>query len=134
MLKVLAVLQLLTLAACVQRHTDVPFDAAVQGEVSQESPVRVSGIFDTTGVGFYSLIGVNARLGTTDCIALILTEADRERAEEINGRRVIVEGHVMFVSDLERLIPTHNGDINGRAWFGTHCTEVALYVTRMAPA
>jgi hypothetical protein len=112
-----------------------PFSAALRGDVPLERDVVLTGVMDTTGINFNSLIGPSAAFGTTQCVALILTASDQSRARRLHGHSVAVRGGVMFLADIERMIPDDLGTVNGRDWTGTPCEgEIALFVRRLDAA
>ncbi|HWL95566.1 MAG TPA: hypothetical protein VNT79_18755 [Phycisphaerae bacterium] len=117
----------------MQQHRILPFAAVVRGDVTDTSGAAVVGKMDTSGVNFYSLVAPNASEDRAECIALILTGADQQRAKRLNGTRVLARGRIIFLADLNQAIPGQIGEINGRAWSGTRCGEVALYVTSLRP-
>ena len=125
---------ILGVACCAGPPVPTPFHSVLRGEVTDTSTVAVSGKIDTTGVNFYSLFDGGASVAGSDCIALVLTDSDQQRAKLLNGKPVRVRGKIMFQADLNRILPNQSGEINGRAWSGTRCTgETVLYVTELKP-
>jgi hypothetical protein len=132
MWKSLIVLAVIFLAACARQHTMLPFSLVLRGEIEEPLRVSVSGKMDTSGISFYSLIQAEDSLGSANCIALILTDSDQARAEQLHGHSVLVRGRILYLADLIQMIPSQRGQINGRDWAGTACEgEVAIYVTRL---
>lgn len=132
MQKSLTALVVICLAACAHQHTILPFGEVVKGELGDASRVSIVGTMDTSGINFYSLIELSDSPGNRNCIALILSDGDQARADQLHGREVLVRGSVLYLADLARMIPSERGQINGRSWAGTDCEgEVAIYVTHL---
>jgi hypothetical protein len=123
---------ILGIVGCAAPPPTAPFHSVLRGEVAQTPTVAVLGRVDTTGVNFYSLFDVAASVAGTDCIALLLTDRDRRRAKLLDGKQVRVRGKMMFQADLDQILPSQSGEIDGRKWSGTRCTgETVLYVTKI---
>lgn len=135
MFKPLIPIAILGLASCVGPLKTLPFSKVVSGDVPKSSDFSLDGIFDKTGINFYSLVESTDRIGSEQCIPLIMTPSDQERSKLLDGKRVKIEGRAIYLSDLYRVIPTQTGEINGRTWSGTRCaSEVAIFVSRMETA
>lgn len=110
----------------------LPFNLVLRGDIGEPSRVSVSGKMDTSGISFYSLIEAEDSIGSANRIALILTDSDQARAEQLHGQSVAVRGRTIYLADLIQMIPSERGQINGRNWAGTACEgEVAILVTHL---
>lgn len=119
-------------AACAAPERTVPFAQALSGEATSDLKVSIEGTLDTTGIDFYSLFASRGDIRGSACIALILTDAGRKKAKQLNEKRVLVRGKLLFLADLNTLLPDQSGKINGRIWAGTRCTgETAIYVSEL---
>lgn len=111
-------------------RADCAVRSSAQRGATSDLKVSIEGTLDTTGIDFYSLFASRGDIRGSACIALILTDAGLKKAKALNGKRVIVRGKLLFLADLNTLLPDQSGKINGRIWAGTRCTgESAIYVS-----
>ena len=116
--------------ACASQALITPFSDAMSGHIDVSKEVRLLGIMDTKGVNFYSLFSNRSPLNSTDCLALILDRKGQKEAKAVANRSVEVSGRIIPLDQLNEVMPSEYGQIEGRDWSGTRCTgRSVVYVT-----
>lgn len=119
----------LVLCSCVTNLYTVDFSSAFGGDVQKSKDVSIIGYFDNSVINSYSMIENPQDLGTSKCIALLINGVDKKKLENEKRERIRFEGQILYVRDLNSIMPGEYGTINNRDWSGTHCRgEVVIFV------
>jgi hypothetical protein len=105
---------------------------AIKGEIPESKTYSIAGVFDRTGINSHALVASSDDIGAGNCVPLVVSDSDAARADKLHGKKVAVEGGVIFLADLNKVMEGQHGEINGRAWSGTRCeSEVLVVVKRL---
>jgi hypothetical protein len=95
------------------------FEVALHGDVPPD--VEFDGKLDSIGDHLFSLHSRGSFGRDLNCIALILSDSQRNRARSLVGQDVRIRASMISTADMQTIFPSSEGEINGRAWFGTEC-------------
>jgi hypothetical protein len=99
---------------------ELPVMQAIRGQVAPAGKVVLTGELRSLGTEIHSLHPHGAA-GVTECIAVILSQRDRERFRVGRPVGVKIVARLIRAADMGAMFPDSYGLIEGRPWSGTNC-------------